>query len=813
MASLIPGYEYDIFISYRQKDNKHDGWVTEFVNHLKGELESTFKEEISVYFDINPHDGLLETHDVDASLKEKLKCLVFIPIISRTYCDPKSFAWEHEFKAFIERASQDQFGLKVKLPNGNVASRVLPIRIYDLDNADIKLCESVLRGYLRGVEFVYKSAGVNRPVRSKEENPQENLNHTIYRDQINKVANTIREIISGLQRIQTAPAEEVKDEISISADGKPELIKVAAEQPSGENPLEKKHTGKPVLTRKNIWIYSLSSTVIVVLAVLVIFIFSSGSTLPFSRRDWIVITDFDNLTGNPDFDKSLYTAFSISINQSKYINVFPKSRMIETLARMEIKDPTFVDEKTGKEIAIREGIGLYIVPGISEVGNRYAITGKIMETKSGNLLKSEILYTETQDEILSGIDKLARKIRQDLGESRYNIAMMDKPLAEVTTSSLEALKLYSLGHDRQGMADFKGARDYFERALKIDSGFTAARASLGTINIEKFDPVIGRELLSQAVKNVDNLTEKEKLGILAFNAARVENDLPKAIEYTKTRIDLYPDDPVAHNNLGWYYWNSGDLEEAVKEYKEVIRIDRHVVLSYGSLLWIYLEYLGDADSALVWSRKMVSDNPQNVWSYANLGSAWLCLDSLSKAEEAYAKAQVIDPDLIENLYNLAHIYRLLKKYDKSIIVLKHVLDINQNEISAYYNLGVNYECMENPEVARKYFTRVKRIITEERIKRTPDSAGAYNALAAVTARLGDMDSSMKVLQKAVKIDSTSHESFAEVFCLHGKVPEAINELEKAFKNGYRNLYWLKTSPDLQILQYDIRFRNLIEKYF
>jgi hypothetical protein len=75
------------------------------VDNLKVELESTFKEEISVYFDINPHDGLLETHDVDASLKEKLRCLIFIPIISRTYYDPKSFAWEHEFKAFVELAT------------------------------------------------------------------------------------------------------------------------------------------------------------------------------------------------------------------------------------------------------------------------------------------------------------------------------------------------------------------------------------------------------------------------------------------------------------------------------------------------------------------------------------------------------------------------------------------------------------------------------------------------------------------------------------------------------------------------------------
>ena len=80
MASFIPGYEYDIFISYRQKDNKGDRWVSEFVNALKTELESTFKEDISIYFDENQHDGLLETHDVDASLKDKLRFLVLFQL-------------------------------------------------------------------------------------------------------------------------------------------------------------------------------------------------------------------------------------------------------------------------------------------------------------------------------------------------------------------------------------------------------------------------------------------------------------------------------------------------------------------------------------------------------------------------------------------------------------------------------------------------------------------------------------------------------------------------------------------------------------
>ena len=59
MASILPGYEYDIFLSYRHKDNAYDGWVTEFVLNLKKELESTFKEDISIYFDANPHDGFL----------------------------------------------------------------------------------------------------------------------------------------------------------------------------------------------------------------------------------------------------------------------------------------------------------------------------------------------------------------------------------------------------------------------------------------------------------------------------------------------------------------------------------------------------------------------------------------------------------------------------------------------------------------------------------------------------------------------------------------------------------------------------------
>jgi len=206
MPSIIPGYEYDIFISYRQNDNKQDGWVTEFVNTLKNELEATIKDKLSVYFDENPHDGLHEHHEVDDSLAKKLKCLIFIPIISKTYCDPNSFAWTNEFLKFNQLASNDEYGLKVTLPNGNTASRVLPIRIHDIDDADKQLVENEI-GILRSIDFVYQSSGVNRPLSPSDER-ELNVHKTIYRDQINKVANAIQEITTG---IKTAEATEESD--------------------------------------------------------------------------------------------------------------------------------------------------------------------------------------------------------------------------------------------------------------------------------------------------------------------------------------------------------------------------------------------------------------------------------------------------------------------------------------------------------------------------------------------------------------------------------------------------------------------------
>ncbi len=198
MAIISEGFEYDIFISYSQNDNKYDGWVKQFVANLNKELEATIKSRINIYFDENPHSGLPGTPNFENILNNKLKSIIFIPILSRTYCDINSYTWQHEFLSFNKMIKEARHSKEVKLRNGNITGRILPVRIHNLDTEDLKMLQDKLVGQLKSIDFIYMEPGVNRPLRP-EDKEEKNLNKTRYRNQINKVANLIKEILVNIQ--------------------------------------------------------------------------------------------------------------------------------------------------------------------------------------------------------------------------------------------------------------------------------------------------------------------------------------------------------------------------------------------------------------------------------------------------------------------------------------------------------------------------------------------------------------------------------------------------------------------------------------
>lgn len=198
-SSILPGYDHDIHISYRYNDNKYDGWVSEFVEKLNQELGATLKDKLSIFFDKNPEERREGIKLDDGSDSHKIKSLIFIPIISQTYCDVNSPVWKNEFRTFQEEIKNDSIGSNIKLTNGNMASRVIPTRIHDIDTEDVKLLESQLAGSLRSIDFIYREEGVNRPLRPVDDDKQVNSLRPMYRNQINKLANAIKEIIAGIK--------------------------------------------------------------------------------------------------------------------------------------------------------------------------------------------------------------------------------------------------------------------------------------------------------------------------------------------------------------------------------------------------------------------------------------------------------------------------------------------------------------------------------------------------------------------------------------------------------------------------------------
>ncbi len=531
MASLVTGYEYDIFISYRQKDNKYDGWVTEFVDNLRKELEATFKEEISVYFDINPSDYLLESYDVDASLKDKLKCLVFIPIISRTYCDPKAFSWENEFKAFVEQASQDQFGLKVKLPNGNVASRVLPIQIHEIASEDKVHIEEALGGILRPIEFIYKEPGVNRPLRSNEDHPDNNLNKTFYRNQINKVANAIDEIIFSLKDFQNTPLKEnIKKQESLEEVGK--------EQKRGERI-------RPAKLARLKFLFGFAILSIAVLALVLAYpkIIQNRSSLNAMTSPITVI----NENGEKEVHRIFKDSYVIRLAIFPFINETSDSS--ETWYQYGLPEAICQDLSQFSYVTIRVKTDVshlqeqikdarannypYFLTGAFRVANGiYEITSRLYQTKNGTVT-SERKFRG--DDFFSIIDSISLQTRLDLGISNNIIySSPDLPFIEHSTGNLDAFRYYIRG----SYIDSLSTNLY--KSIEIDSTYAIA---LYYRAFDNYSYQISRESalrdINQAIRHRKRLIESYNIWTRVMYYS-ILGEYDKAIKLSEMQHELHP---------------------------------------------------------------------------------------------------------------------------------------------------------------------------------------------------------------------------------------------------------------------------------
>ena len=377
--------------------------------------------------------------------------------------------------------------------------------------------------------------------------------------------------------------------------GLPDPIEVVE---AGEDDVAPLHAPKSMRTARRIlpwWRRPLTlaaeaAMLLIAVGVTTWFLVQSPPTLAFGARDWVVVGNLHNLTGDKLYDQSVDSALRISLEQSQYVNVLPQLSVQQTLQRMELNpDKTDVTRVIGSQVALREGARALILPTVADVGGRVRVTAEVIDPNT-----QATVYSVTADglgaqSVLPSLDSVSKQLRGKLGEALAMVSKQSMPLAQVATPDLNALKAYSLGEGAYNHADLKSAEAYFNEALRIDPHFALARIELAKILSGNDQPAKALEQIHAAQADRSRLSPRDALYADAFAASFVEPG--KSLDKWKLLATVYPDYFSGPSDYAYALDNYANrYEEAISYLKQSLsNKNPHRVMSSYLLGVVHLE--------------------------------------------------------------------------------------------------------------------------------------------------------------------------------------------------------------------------------
>lgn len=362
--------------------------------------------------------------------------------------------------------------------------------------------------------------------------------------------------------------------------------------------------------------------------------------IAFAKRDWVVVGDLNNLTGNRLMDGSLDQAFRISLEQSRYVNVLGDDRVLKAMEMMR-KDPTKnrLDRATASEIAVRLGVKAVLLPSIASVGGRTRFAVEVVEPQSQQTLAVSTAFGSGSN-VLSAVDQVAQDLRDRLGEDAKSIQQQSHPLPEVTTSSLDALRAFALGQRRYGRGDYVNALSFYRKATDIDPQFALAWLGQTRVHFANVDYANALAALAHAKALIARLPVREAMYVENWET-QISNP-PAATDGWIRMAELYPDYAPASHNAAIGLYSANRFSEALPYARRVA--DSKVDLTnigldqYGRILLA----LGDFETADYVLGRAVKAG----WSGALRRQA-----SVAAAREDFGKARQLLARLPESNYH------------------------------------------------------------------------------------------------------------------------------------------------------------------
>jgi serine/threonine protein kinase/tetratricopeptide (TPR) repeat protein len=360
-------------------------------------------------------------------------------------------------------------------------------------------------------------------------------------------------------------------------------------------------SGPVAAPRSKRWLIAVAGVIVLAGSVGALLRFRHAPAL--TERDSIVVADFVNTTGESVFDGTLKEALTVQLNQSPYLNILPESRVRQALRLMGRSSDERITNDVAREICVRQGVKAMLTGSIASLGSHYVITLAAVNAQTGDALAQEQAEVASKEQVLKSLDSAATQIRQKLGESLASVQKFTTPLEQATTSSLDALKEFSLGEADHMKLDEEKAAPHLVRAIQLDPNFAMAYATLGVVYNNLTQKQKASEYLKKAFELEGRSSERERLYITSHYYDMVTGQLDKAVETYESWKLTYPRDTVPLNNLALRYQSTGDHEKALANASEALRLDAKDVYAYQNVSSAYMalnrydEVRGIADKA------------------------------------------------------------------------------------------------------------------------------------------------------------------------------------------------------------------------
>src|SRR5579872_303771 len=292
----------------------------------------------------------------------------------------------------------------------------------------------------------------------------------------------------------------------------------------------------------------------------------------------VLVVRFDNRTGESQLDNVLDFALRSDLSNSQVVHVAAPERVQDTLRLMRKPPDTPIDEKTGREICLRDGgIGAVVTGRIEKLSGKYLVAISFVDAQTGTTLRSFGGEADNQQAILPTVNRLSDQLREHLGEAVGEIARSNQQLEKVTTPSLRALQLFSAGSDllADGIpSDADAAAELFSQAIQLDPDFASAYTYLGWAEMDTPNQGSAIANFRRAVELADKASERERLFILLswYGLQLNAGDLNKAIHYGELLTSLYPDFYWGVTNQAMLLLHANRPDEAAAMFERGLRL-------------------------------------------------------------------------------------------------------------------------------------------------------------------------------------------------------------------------------------------------